>query len=305
MSPEFFNNSVKIFTPKIDVWALNTCLYLFLTGNFYFYRPDPKEMEKLILHTEFIIKDPLLESLSMETRELLTLGYKKNPNERPSMSEYIMHPGFKKFHEKYKKFIPQTSNTPKMSLTTSLETMKLSVIEGDNELYLRYFCNFRNNNLVFYKLSYFFEDYGISLCAAFYLIKKQIQNLLAIIYYLKLNLVPELSYFKKIKITTELWSKFRKGPWSSKISALYSKDLNFLLPRLTTLGKYLLDSGKTPDFDLNTDHSNNLIVFCNKLREKSDALKEKIDLNVFSKNIGYLQKILVYEKYDSSQIVLY
>lgn len=105
MSPEFFNDSIKEFTPKIDLWALNTCLYLFLTGEFFFYRKDPKEMQKLILHVDFNCNHPAFVDVSEETKDLLKKGYMKNQDDRPSMDEYIRHPAFVSLINKYQKYI--------------------------------------------------------------------------------------------------------------------------------------------------------------------------------------------------------
>lgn len=59
MSPEFFKEDVEVFSTKIDVWALNTCLYMFITGKFYFFSVNPKEMQRLILNKEFIIGEEI------------------------------------------------------------------------------------------------------------------------------------------------------------------------------------------------------------------------------------------------------
>lgn len=39
MSPELLKDGDKAYTHKVDVWALNTCLYKLLTGKFYFQDP--------------------------------------------------------------------------------------------------------------------------------------------------------------------------------------------------------------------------------------------------------------------------
>ena len=306
MSPEFFSNSVKTFTPKIDVWALNTCLYLFLTGSFFFYRPNPKEMEKLILHTNLNFNDPVFDNISNSCKDLIEKGYKKNADERLSMQEYIMHPSFHQFHKKYKKFMPQIKEIkPTNNLISNLDAMKISVIEGDNELYLRYFTNFRNNNVSLYKLSKFMEVYGISLLAAFFLVKKQIQNMLIVFINMKNKTLPTLNYFEKVKLTKEAWEKFVKGIFGSKLSALYALDIKFLIKEFQRLGKLLFECNLKPDFDLNKEHSVALHSFCNKIREKSEVLKEKIDKSDFNQIHSMLQRYIVYEQYDPSQMVIY
>ncbi len=46
MSPEFFMSETEEYNKKIDVWALNTCLYFFLTNKFFFFSNNPVEMER-------------------------------------------------------------------------------------------------------------------------------------------------------------------------------------------------------------------------------------------------------------------
>lgn len=55
MAPEFFKADVDEYSPKIDVWALNTCLYYFLTAKFFFFSPNPIEMERQIMERPFFI----------------------------------------------------------------------------------------------------------------------------------------------------------------------------------------------------------------------------------------------------------
>lgn len=46
MSPEIFLEGEEAYTHKVDVWALNTCLYKLLTGKLYFWSPNKKQLEK-------------------------------------------------------------------------------------------------------------------------------------------------------------------------------------------------------------------------------------------------------------------
>ena len=46
MSPELFLEGDEAYTPKVDVWALNTCLYKLLTNKMFFWSPNKKILEK-------------------------------------------------------------------------------------------------------------------------------------------------------------------------------------------------------------------------------------------------------------------
>ena len=50
MSPELFNDDVEEYTPKVDVWALNTTLYKLLTNRYYFYSPNRSVMKRMVCH---------------------------------------------------------------------------------------------------------------------------------------------------------------------------------------------------------------------------------------------------------------
>lgn len=73
MSPELFQEGEEAYTHKVDVWALNTCLYKLLTGKLYFYHPNKKKMREEVLKKEFSIPPEF--SFTNEVIDLLALGY--------------------------------------------------------------------------------------------------------------------------------------------------------------------------------------------------------------------------------------
>ena len=103
MAPELFKDSEQPYTSKIDVWALNTCLYYFLTKNYYFNKKIPAELKKQVFTKTFELDKKY--KFSKELKDLLKCGYEKKPEKRLSISEYLGHPVFKKFKEKYNVYI--------------------------------------------------------------------------------------------------------------------------------------------------------------------------------------------------------
>ena len=46
MCPELFLEGDDAYTYKVDVWALNTCLYKLMFGKLYFWSPNKRILEK-------------------------------------------------------------------------------------------------------------------------------------------------------------------------------------------------------------------------------------------------------------------
>lgn len=55
MSPELFLEGDDAYTHKVDVWALNTCLYKLMFGKLFFWSPNKWILEKQVLEKEFIL----------------------------------------------------------------------------------------------------------------------------------------------------------------------------------------------------------------------------------------------------------
>lgn len=78
MAPELYQEDDEgTYSCKIDVWALNTCLYKMLTKNLYFWAVNKNELRKMICEKPFVI--PKETQLTELVKDLLTKGYMKDP----------------------------------------------------------------------------------------------------------------------------------------------------------------------------------------------------------------------------------
>ena len=75
MCPELFEEGDEAYTPKVDVWSLNTCLYKLLTGKFFFWSPNKRILEKKIIEQKFEVDSKF--GISPVTKDLLIRGYFK------------------------------------------------------------------------------------------------------------------------------------------------------------------------------------------------------------------------------------
>lgn len=99
MSPEFFDETDHFYSSKVDVWALNTCLYYLLTKQFYFYHIQRDVLKQMVLTRAFEVPPEV--KISAPTQRLLAKGYIKAAKARPSIIEYLLDPAFDSFREKY------------------------------------------------------------------------------------------------------------------------------------------------------------------------------------------------------------
>lgn len=305
MAPEFFNPNTETYSPKIDVWALNTCLYYFLTNKLFFMSQNPKELKSQILTKEFVITKET-EQLKSETKNLLLKGYIKNPVYRPSMEDYISHSCFGFLFSKYNAFL-KISELPVLS-NDSLNKLRIPETEGDNQEYRCYLMNFRNNNLLYIQMSKLISDIGFNILFAFLLVKRSMQNITAIVGYLKTNRIPCNRNFEQIKFEVDVWSKFCHGHWIKLISSVFVNDFQRIGKKYNQMCKSLLNVqtafSNVPSFDINEDESSVITYFCNEIITKLGQLSSKDNPEEFKTIIKFAQRILIYEKYSPNQMVL-
>jgi hypothetical protein len=56
MAPELYaDNDESSYSCKVDVWALNTCLYKMLTKNLYYWAINKNDLRKMICDKPFVI----------------------------------------------------------------------------------------------------------------------------------------------------------------------------------------------------------------------------------------------------------
>lgn len=211
MAPEFYG-SKNSFTPKIDIWALNTCLYFMLTKKLYFQGDNIVEMLKTLKEREFKI-EPELSSLRPETKDLLKKGYLKDPGQRPDVCAYLEHPAFDFLRAKYKKFLDPNLDTRSPGGSKdpddffSPERPKGQLIGfGKNVNYISWLSNFQNNNRLYLRLAKELMNSGSSPVLAFLLHKRAAQNIIDLDRCLSRGEPPRFRNFAKIKFEPEEWN---------------------------------------------------------------------------------------------------
>lgn len=305
MSPELFLNGEEAYTSKVDVWALNTCLYRLLTGKVFFWSPNRTKMEKLIKTQEFLI-GPDLQNISAATKDLLAKGYTKDPTKRLSMQEYVYHDAFSFLRQKYASLL-QKSFYPTKNPATQIDTlMNTDLIE----LFLR----FRNNCMAYSKLSWLLLSKGLNKLTAFLLLKKHIQNISAVLICFNKRTVPHFKPFDAQSISTNDWERLCSSKEFYKVVCLILDDISTLTVKYAELFKeiqscvqsdkrlaFLTDKNQLDDlFDLNICY-------------KEETMKNYFDEFIFNSNsikdqdtsqiVTLMRKIQLYEVHSPAEIL--
>lgn len=313
MSPELFEEGDEAYTPKVDVWALNTCLYKLLTGKFFFWSPNKRILEKKIIEQKFEVDDKF--GISAVTKDLLIRGYFKDPSERLSMQEYVEHQAFKNFHSKYARFMQKKMIIPNPNSLNNTPTPlpEKKIPKKVNHHYLETFFNLRNNSLNYSLLSKSLIENGMNKIIAFYLLKKNIQNLTAVVLAYKFSKPPKFGPFSKFAISPDEWQELINFKEMKQIIALYIKDINYLIKRYSELFKTIQmclqnkSRGLAPKyvnwiFNLNNSvDSNSIVKFVDYLNMGKDKLRGRVQgLEEILRLAGFVQ---VYE-YKNPMAVL-
>lgn len=312
MAPEFFLSvNDEEYTMKVDVWALNTCLYFILTKNkYYFFSPNPKEMENQITKKEFVI-DAFIAKYSKPTQDLLTIGYQKDPKKRPEMKDYINHPAFNVVRKKYLNYPPNcVSFMPDLTFDNLKLEQRLSVEMGVVARIAVYFLNMRNNLLLYSVLSRGLQLKQFSAVFIFLLTKRHMQYLSMLILAFQTRELPSFAPFNQIPLNKEDWLQFANSPLHRQIGALLLSDLNLLVQRLPQLSKNMLNANRLdlplPTMDMNIDCRKELVTFCVSI---NDLLQNVLqsgksvsgDLERITK---MLQLIIQYEQIDPTRLAV-
>lgn len=304
MSPELFLDGDEAYTPKVDVWALNTCLYKLLTGQFYFWSPNRLLMERLIRNKEFTIGSEL-QNVTPETRDLLLNGYIKDPHKRLSMEQYVCHDAFQQIRKNYEPMMQKSFN-PVVTSPNKIDTLLNS---GIIELFLRY----RNNLLAYSKLGFQLYQAGFNKLISFYLLKKHIQSLSGIVYCFKKKQVPRFSPFDKKSVAVNDWNQLCSSQEFFKVLCLMLDDLSTLTIRYGELFKdiqlavqhdtrlaYLKDPRNLNTlFDLNVCYKEeSMKSFFDEFINKTSQIKN----HDFGDMIMLMRKIQLYEVHNPTDI---
>ncbi len=149
----------------------------------------------MVMEKPFVIDNSA--KISAQARDLLLRGYEKDPAKRLSMVGYVEHEAFQPFHQKYSKFLGKRKATQKSKYVPKI-----------NKKLFTELMNFRNNSLDYSLLSKLAVDNGMNKVIAFYLLKKNIQNLSLLVLSFKQKHLPQSFPFNKLNVNDESWAEF-------------------------------------------------------------------------------------------------
>ncbi|XP_016094982.1 tribbles homolog 1-like [Sinocyclocheilus grahami] len=90
VSPEILNGGVCYSGKHADAWSLGVMLYTMLVGRYPFHDPDPATLFSKIRRGTYCLPD----GLSLRARCLLRSLLRKDPGERLTTAEVLIHPWF-------------------------------------------------------------------------------------------------------------------------------------------------------------------------------------------------------------------
>lgn len=89
-APEIFCQSE--YDEKVDVWSAGIILYMMLSGTQPFLDPNMPRLVKKISTEEPNFDLPAFKQVNKQALDLLKNLLKKNPQDRPSAEECLLHP---------------------------------------------------------------------------------------------------------------------------------------------------------------------------------------------------------------------
>ena len=305
MSPELFLDGDEAYSAKVDVWALNTCLYRLLTGKFYFWSQNRIQMEKMIKTKEFVV-GPELANISDTTKDLLVKGYIKDPAHRLSMEEYVYHDAFTFLRKKYATFLHKSFYPEVQPQSDIYSSLYLTL----GEIFLR----FRNNCLNYSRLSLLLYKNGFNKLIAFLLLKRHIQNLSGVIISYKKRSPPKFKPLKIKGLSASRWEELCVSDEFKKIICLIADDIASLTVKYSELFKeiqmcaqndnrlsYLRDKHELDKlFDINYGYNEeNMVKYFAKFINDQNSKKMKD----FTEIADLVNKVQIYELYNPDEML--
>ena len=97
-SPELIQNSP--YNIEIDIWSIGVIIYYMFTGCYPFYGKEEDEIEEKILEENVEFKDGEWGNISDKVQDLISKCLEKNPEERITIEQFLMHPWFQNLEKK-------------------------------------------------------------------------------------------------------------------------------------------------------------------------------------------------------------
>ena len=231
MAPELLGKSSD-YSSKVDVWALNTCLYLFLTKQYYFQAEDKPKLNHNILNKVFQINSLLMNN-KKTTKDLLLQGYIKDPKKRPSITDYIFHNAFKMFRNKFND-VYFLSLYPKHN-----DRVKDTDANFINAVVKR-FLNFRNNCISYSNLAKLLDKANASKMTVFIFIKKHIQLLSSVVSFFFTKKPMDIEPFFTLKLSKSDWERVYFSELFQKFICQLLEDIKLLVVKYQEVYKEII-----------------------------------------------------------------
>lgn len=237
LAPESFSAQFGQLTAKVDVWALNACLFFLLFGYHAFRNSDPSRQPKLVCQEKF--DPPSAPQISPQTLDLLARGFIKDPLVRPSILDYLAHPAFDSVRSEFANYFARLRN-----ISTTQSPSQIG--NPENSRLAPLLC-FRNNLLLFSDLSAWVIETGINAVFALLLIKRQAQETATLL--LGLGSKAQITSEPHRTLLTQI-QPILASPGLRKIIALLSRDLKIVTKTFASLRGRLARASEMARLDL-------------------------------------------------------
>jgi len=95
MAPELWSERGRSYDSSVDMWALGAVAYMLLSGTRPFHHEDKRKKARMIRHEPLSFPDKYWLRISPEARDFCSALMQKQPCDRLSASEALVHPWIK------------------------------------------------------------------------------------------------------------------------------------------------------------------------------------------------------------------
>lgn len=324
MSPEFFTEEEGAYSVKVDVWALNTCLYYMLSGKYFFSHIDKNQLKRMVKDLPFSLLPELSAKLSSKTQCLLYRGYTKDEKHRPSMLEYLMDPVFDELRSPYVNILLKIFNISNISPPPELLHPRVAqplnidprfdhvnkadrpVAQTEPKILEKKLLNYRNNILEYSKTAKIILQNKINKIFVFLLYKRHLQFLgLALSCFIE-KTVPKFPPFLKLNIQSNQWMDVVDGPYAKSLIGLFLDDLLEVKARYCEVYKEIFKINQQkpfmlPSFDISIKISKSFNDYLDDLSRK--LLLLKLSTPESEKITNCIVNLQHFEKFDFEQLL--
>ena len=226
------------------------------------------------------------------------------------MREYVSHPAFDETRKNYMMFAPNKkgSSMSEGALDNLRKEERLTVGSDAIRPVAAYLLNFRNNLVAYSRLAQVLQQRQFSRVLVFLLVKRHLQNLTAVLHFLKEGQFPTVLGFQQLTLPADSFATFLKSPLFGQLCAVYVSDVRGLSQRYAQAFKDVLNATRAeadlPSFDLNVVYKKEIVSSCRLLSDKVRyilSIKQSPELERIS---NLLQLVLLYEGTEEQRAVI-